>query len=401
MIDNPASDAPDPGSVSAMENTRSVVWEWNFETGFCTCSGPDLDALRLHPQLLAQAFLERVHPADRLVLELALQRTRQRQLPCFAQFRWCPTQTESQWMEVNGAPLPDSTGQCVAIVGALQDISQRIQTGQRLQQVELRLAEETRLLHRIHDLLLIDTDSAHAEKVRMQLLQQALDTTDAQMAVLHHCGPGAPTMQVEAVLAPVFSHLTRTTLIRALAPLCERLVASRERQLLARDALPAHAQTMHAVLGDCLIGGLQCTPLFGPGAQLQGMLTTLWCGSRMPGTEQLLVLDLIAQKLAGLRATEPIRTAPRSLPPPNRSTLLAGLTPQQQRIAELMIEGRANRAIAQHLGIAENTVKAHVATVLRRLGLHSRVQLAVMNQPPHKPAGPAEEADDDLDLRGG
>ena len=54
------------------------------------------------------------------------------------------------------------------------------------------------------------------------------------------------------------------------------------------------------------------------------------------------------------------------------------LTPREGEILELMAEGQGNKLIARNLGISDGTVKLHVKAVLRKLGVHSRVEAAVM-----------------------
>jgi two-component system nitrate/nitrite response regulator NarL len=55
----------------------------------------------------------------------------------------------------------------------------------------------------------------------------------------------------------------------------------------------------------------------------------------------------------------------------------AGLTEQETRILEQLIDGKSNKQIARELGIAEGTVKVHVKHVLKKLNLRSRVEAAV------------------------
>ncbi|MEM8539529.1 MAG: helix-turn-helix transcriptional regulator [Pseudomonadota bacterium] len=57
------------------------------------------------------------------------------------------------------------------------------------------------------------------------------------------------------------------------------------------------------------------------------------------------------------------------------ANLLAPLTPRQKQVAELIIEGLPNRAIAGQLGISIATVKDHVHAILERLELPSRTAL--------------------------
>ena len=57
---------------------------------------------------------------------------------------------------------------------------------------------------------------------------------------------------------------------------------------------------------------------------------------------------------------------------------LANLTPQQTRILGLIREGKPNKIIAWELDLAEATVKAHITALLRRLGVRSRTQAALL-----------------------
>ena len=68
-----------------------------------------------------------------------------------------------------------------------------------------------------------------------------------------------------------------------------------------------------------------------------------------------------------------------SLREKNRPASLAeaGLTEQENRILEQLIDGKSNKLIARDLGIAEGTVKVHVKHVLKKLNLRSRVEAAV------------------------
>lgn len=59
---------------------------------------------------------------------------------------------------------------------------------------------------------------------------------------------------------------------------------------------------------------------------------------------------------------------------------LASLSSQQMRIIVMILEGRLNKQIAAELGIAEQTVKVHVSTILKKLGVHSRTHAALMAQ---------------------
>jgi two-component system, NarL family, nitrate/nitrite response regulator NarL len=54
------------------------------------------------------------------------------------------------------------------------------------------------------------------------------------------------------------------------------------------------------------------------------------------------------------------------------------LTPREGEILTLLAEGQSNKVIARNLGISDGTVKLHVKAILRKLGVHSRVEAAVL-----------------------
>ncbi|HJV62684.1 MAG TPA: response regulator [Albitalea sp.] len=55
----------------------------------------------------------------------------------------------------------------------------------------------------------------------------------------------------------------------------------------------------------------------------------------------------------------------------------AALSPREREIVTQIARGASNKEIARTLDIAETTVKIHVQHILRKLGLSSRVQVAV------------------------
>jgi len=56
---------------------------------------------------------------------------------------------------------------------------------------------------------------------------------------------------------------------------------------------------------------------------------------------------------------------------------LAGLTPRQRQVLDLLVRGHSNREIAKHLGVAQGTVRIHVAAILRALNVRNRTQAAL------------------------
>jgi two-component system nitrate/nitrite response regulator NarL len=54
------------------------------------------------------------------------------------------------------------------------------------------------------------------------------------------------------------------------------------------------------------------------------------------------------------------------------------LTPRETEILTFLANGQSNKSIARDLGISDGTVKLHVKAILRKLGVHSRVEAAVI-----------------------
>ncbi len=52
-------------------------------------------------------------------------------------------------------------------------------------------------------------------------------------------------------------------------------------------------------------------------------------------------------------------------------------TDREKEVLELLVAGRSNKEIGSPLGIQERTVKAHVAKLLRKVGVQNRIALSV------------------------
>lgn len=57
---------------------------------------------------------------------------------------------------------------------------------------------------------------------------------------------------------------------------------------------------------------------------------------------------------------------------------LARLNAREREVLALVAEGKRNKAIAAQLGVAESTVKFHVAALLRKLAVSSRGEAAAI-----------------------
>ena len=98
----------------------------------------------------------------------------------------------------------------------------------------------------------------------------------------------------------------------------------------------------------------------------------------VPALEAVLQGDsVVAQEMVGtmaqlLRREEAPREAARPALP------FAELTPREREILECLGGGYSNKMIGRALDISEGTVKLHMKAILRKLGVRSRVEAAVL-----------------------
>lgn len=84
-------------------------------------------------------------------------------------------------------------------------------------------------------------------------------------------------------------------------------------------------------------------------------------------TEELWPLIARVRRLLARLQQEPIQL---------RGERLKELSPAELRVAELALEGRRNKDIAEVLGVSVKSVERHMSQVLRKVGVSSRTQLA-------------------------
>jgi DNA-binding NarL/FixJ family response regulator len=53
---------------------------------------------------------------------------------------------------------------------------------------------------------------------------------------------------------------------------------------------------------------------------------------------------------------------------------LAGISPREREVLALLLDGMPNKLIARRLAISEKTVKSHLTSIFRRIGVNDRVQ---------------------------
>ena len=77
-----------------------------------------------------------------------------------------------------------------------------------------------------------------------------------------------------------------------------------------------------------------------------------------------------------------VHSGGRFLPPPVVRALESRmpdseLSPREQEVLQLLVNGKSNKEIASELGITNATVKCHVSTILMRLNVSDRTQAVV------------------------
>jgi DNA-binding NarL/FixJ family response regulator len=82
---------------------------------------------------------------------------------------------------------------------------------------------------------------------------------------------------------------------------------------------------------------------------------------------------------AAARGESPLhpRAAKALLSAAVRSDPVAGLSAREREVLGLLVEGLPNKLIARRLGISEKTVKAHLTSVFRAIGVDDRTQAAM------------------------
>ncbi len=86
------------------------------------------------------------------------------------------------------------------------------------------------------------------------------------------------------------------------------------------------------------------------------------------------LLETIRAVARGQRAIDPALS--QDLLSDNGSSPLYGLTPRELDVLRQVAQGKTNHEIAAELVLGEETVKSHVASILGKLGLTSRSQVA-------------------------
>jgi len=88
--------------------------------------------------------------------------------------------------------------------------------------------------------------------------------------------------------------------------------------------------------------------------------------------------NVVAKELIGSLTRLVQGQSGRAASKPGTATAISDLTPRELEILRHLAEGQSNKGIARALDITDGTVKLHVKSILRKLGVRSRVEAAVL-----------------------
>jgi len=88
--------------------------------------------------------------------------------------------------------------------------------------------------------------------------------------------------------------------------------------------------------------------------------------------------NVIAKELIGSLTRLVQGGSSKPSPKTETNNLLSDLTPRELEILRHLAEGLSNKGIGRALDITDGTVKLHVKSILRKLGVRSRVEAAVL-----------------------
>ena len=195
----------------------------------------------------------------------------------------------------------------------------------------------------------------------------ALLAADASVEVVGEAGDAAEAVRKARALQPdvvlLDNHLPGATGIQALAelrdaaPLAKLVlltVSEDDQDLQAALRAGANGYLLKTIEGDVLIQSIH----------------------RVMRGEPVISPELMTRLVAALQSPGGFAfTTAASEPHPEGAALLS---PREHEVLEQIARGASNKEIARTLQIAETTVKIHVQHILRKLGVSSRVQAAVL-----------------------
>ncbi|QIG46066.1 response regulator transcription factor [Nocardioides anomalus] len=116
---------------------------------------------------------------------------------------------------------------------------------------------------------------------------------------------------------------------------------------------------------------------FADTARVQEALRAGAVGYLLKDSEPATLLAAVRSAAAGSGPIDPRVTAALLEPTAAQDEDAEALSPREREVLELVAQGLANKQIARRLGITERTVKAHVGSLFRRIGVADRTSAAL------------------------
>jgi two-component system, NarL family, nitrate/nitrite response regulator NarL len=190
---------------------------------------------------------------------------------------------------------------------------------------------------------------------------RALFEAERGFQVVGEAGDGAAAVDLVAKLLPdivlLDASLPRMSGLDVLCSLRDRGLSARSVLLTAADERPDIVKALE---------------LGARGAIAKESATELMttCVRRVMAGEYWIGRGGVADVIHALR--EASRPAPASAQDRRRR-----LTPREQAVAAAVVEGLCNKTVATRLNVSEQTVKNHLRSIFEKLGVTSRLELAV------------------------
>ena len=104
--------------------------------------------------------------------------------------------------------------------------------------------------------------------------------------------------------------------------------------------------------------------------------------ARIEATQHVIVsmLQSITAQLAAQNGLEPLKKEPAQVGEATTAelALFAAMSPKQHAVMLCVIAGWPNKDIAEQMNVSDNTVKQHLSAVMKRLGVNTRGQVALL-----------------------
>ena len=107
-----------------------------------------------------------------------------------------------------------------------------------------------------------------------------------------------------------------------------------------------------------------------------------------------LVREAVRRRRAGLARAALSTSARAALPSRQAETGLLSITPRERQILQLLAAGKDTAGMATTLGVRVTTVRTHVASLMRKLGAHTRLETMAIARRLHllDPCQPLDES---------